>query len=85
VAKVTVYDVKIHDLATDKFVISRRMATHVGAKIMHGEVMEESATEIDEADLEKGEPWTPRDFIPQALRDNSPIPTHHITTEPFPS
>jgi hypothetical protein len=44
VAKVTVYNVKIHDLATDKVVISRRMATHEGAKRMHGEVIEESAT-----------------------------------------
>jgi hypothetical protein len=76
VAKVTVYNVKIRDLATDKFVISRRMATHEGAKIMHGEVIEDSATEIDEADLEGGEPWTPRDFIPQALRDNSPAQTN---------
>jgi hypothetical protein len=76
VAKVTVYNVKIHDLATDKFVISRRMATYEGAKIMHGEIVEESATEIDEADLEKGEPWTPRDFIPQALQDNSPAQTN---------
>jgi len=40
------------------------MATHEGAKIMHGEVIEESATEIDDADLENGEPWTPRDFHP---------------------
>jgi 3-hydroxyisobutyrate dehydrogenase len=36
VAKVTVYNVKIHDLATDKIVIARRMATHEGAKRMHG-------------------------------------------------
>ena len=64
VAKVTVYNVKIHALATDKFVISRRMATPEGAKIMHGEIIEESATEIDDADLENGEPWTPRDFHP---------------------
>jgi hypothetical protein len=46
------------------------MATREGAKIMHGEIVEESAIEIDDADLEGGEPWTPRDWdISTALRN----------------
>ncbi len=63
-AKVTVYKVQVYNITTDQFVLSRRMATREGAKIMRGEVIENTAVEIDETQLEPGEKWTPRDFKP---------------------
>jgi len=63
-AKVTVYKVRVYNVMTDEYVLSRRMATHEGAGIMKGEIIEDSAVEIDESQLELGEKWTPRDFKP---------------------
>ena len=63
--KVTVYKVKVYDIYKDEPVLSRRMATREGAAIMKGDVIENTATEIDASQLEPGENWTPRDFIPK--------------------
>ncbi|MGB8278088.1 MAG: hypothetical protein WCF20_09210 [Methylovirgula sp.] len=63
-AKVTVYRVKLYDVANDATLISRRMATPEGAKMMGGQIIEDTAVEIDEAQLENGEQWTERDFNP---------------------
>ena len=40
------------------------MATRKGAAMMRGDVIEDSATEIDEAQLENGEQWTAVGFNP---------------------
>ena len=47
--KVTVYRVKLYNVATDASLISRRWATRKGADRMHGEIIEDTATEIDAA------------------------------------
>ena len=60
--KVTVYEVRVYDIATDKFSLSRRLATREGAAIMHGKVLEDTQVEIDDSLLEPGEQWTPVDF-----------------------
>jgi hypothetical protein len=41
------------------------MATRVGAEMMRGQIVENTAVEIDESQLEKGEQWTERGFSPQ--------------------
>lgn len=63
-SKVTVYKVKVYNIATDASMISRRWATREGADRMSGWVIEESAVEIDDTQLEKGEQWTERGFEP---------------------
>ena len=61
-ATVTVYKVRIYNVDNDEFQISRRMATREGAKIMCGQVIEETESEIALSQLEHGEQWTSRDF-----------------------
>ncbi len=63
-AKVTVFKVQAYNIITDQYVLSRRMATREGAEIMKGKVIENTAAEIDETQLEPGEKWTPRNFKP---------------------
>lgn len=63
-AKVTVYKVQVYNIMTDQSVLSRRMATREGAEIMKGKVIENTAVEIDETQIEPGEEWTPIDFRP---------------------
>jgi hypothetical protein len=63
-SKVKVYRVKAYDVSTDQQVESRRMATREGAAAMHGMIIESTETEIDDAQLEPGEQWTPIDFKP---------------------
>ena len=67
-AKVTVFRVQLYNVATDALLISRRMATPKGAEMMGGHVLENSAIEIDESELESSEQWTPRGFRPNAVR-----------------
>jgi hypothetical protein len=62
--KVAVYKVKVYDIYKDELIVSRRMATREGAAIMKGDVVENTAVEIDASQLEPGEDWTPKDFIP---------------------
>jgi len=68
VAKVTVYNVQVCKIMTGQLVLSRRMATREGATIMKGEIIDNTAVEIDETQLESGEKWTPIDFRPQDRR-----------------
>jgi hypothetical protein len=63
-AKVMVYKVKVYDITNDSTMVSRRMATRKGAAMMRGEVIEDSATEVDEARLENGGQWTAVGFNP---------------------
>ena len=62
--KIMVYKVKIYNVMTDEFVISRRLATRQGAVVMRGEILEYTGVEIDSSRLENGEQWTPKDFVP---------------------
>lgn len=67
-AKVKVYRVKVHDAHTDQWVISPRMATRQGVAIMHGKIIEDTETEIDDSQLEDGEKWTAKNFKPSTSR-----------------
>ncbi|WP_156967686.1 hypothetical protein [Methylosinus sp. PW1] len=60
--KVTVYNVRKYDIVSDEIKRSRRMATREGALIMCAQIIEGSAIEIDESELESGEQWTRLDF-----------------------
>jgi hypothetical protein len=62
--KVTVFKVRLYDVANDAPVISRRMATLRGARLMGGDIMPESAINIDRSELEPKQEWTSRDFTP---------------------
>ena len=61
-ATVKVYKVKLYNVDNYETQISRRMATREGARIMGGQVVEDTEREVDESELEFGEQWTPRDF-----------------------
>lgn len=63
-AKTTVYKVRLYNPLTDEPFLSRRMATAEGARLMRGDILEETAYVIDMTDLEAGEEWTARDFDP---------------------
>jgi hypothetical protein len=62
VAKVKIYRVKGYNINTDKFVLSRHMATRERAASMKGEILEDTEVTIDKSRLEPGEEWTPIDF-----------------------
>ena len=64
-AKVTVYKVQLYDAANDAPKTSRRMATERGAEMMCGEIVKDSAAEIEESQL-NGEQWTDIGFDPAA-------------------
>ena len=76
--KVTVYKVKLYDGIRDESIVSRRMATEKGAAIMGGVIIPETATEIDAEQLERGEEWTERDFVPRNV-SNPP----HLSDEVY--
>jgi hypothetical protein len=61
---VTVYRVKFYDIQNDTMTQSRRWFTRAGAERVNALVLEDSATEINEGDLEAGEQWAARDFNP---------------------
>jgi hypothetical protein len=61
-AKIKVYRVAVYDISNDTKTLWRRMATREGARVMRGDVLEETEIEIDESRLEAGQQWTPRDF-----------------------
>jgi hypothetical protein len=65
--RVKIYKVRVYDVATDQFRISRRMATESGAAIMRGEIMPETEVLIEPDQLENGAQWTERDFKPSAV------------------
>jgi hypothetical protein len=62
-AKVKVYRVNFYDIQSDDMTLSRRWFTREGAERAGGSIIENSAIDIDEADLQ-GELWTPRDYSP---------------------
>jgi hypothetical protein len=45
--------VRVYDIATDKFSLSRHMATREGAAIMRGKISEETEVEIDDSLLDQ--------------------------------
>jgi hypothetical protein len=61
---ITVYRVKFYDIQNDTMTQSRRWFTRDGAERVNAFVVENSAIEINEGDLEAGEQWTARDFNP---------------------
>ena len=64
--RVKVYKVRIYDIESDDFRISRRMATDVGAARMGGEIIPETGALISSDELDRGEQWTARDFVPSS-------------------
>ena len=62
--KVTVYNVQLYDAVNDAPKTSRRMATERGAEMMCGEIVKDSAVEIEESQL-NGEQWTEIGFDPK--------------------
>lgn len=61
---VTVYRAEFYDIQNDAMQRSRRWFTREGAERVNALLIESSAIEINEADLENGEQWTARDFNP---------------------
>ncbi len=61
-AMVKIYKVGIYNVDNDEVQISRRMATRDGARIMGGQVIEDTEREVDESELEFGEQWTSKSF-----------------------
>ena len=70
-AKVKVYKIKLYDVTSDEWRVSRRWATRKGAAIMRGELVPQTEAEIERDCLEPGEEWTARDF---AIKGDEPIP-----------
>jgi hypothetical protein len=62
--KVTVHKVQCFDVIAGEMRIQLRMATREGARRMQGEIIEGTAVEVDVSQLEPGEQWTPRGFVP---------------------
>lgn len=62
--QVTVYKVRMYDISTDEWTVSRRYATERGAEKMGAEIIAGSDLKVDVSDLEPGEEWTPRNFTP---------------------
>lgn len=66
-SKVTIYRFSLYDINTDESRQSRRWATLEAIKRLHGEVHEETATEVDASVLEPSNiihGLTARDFNP---------------------
>ena len=63
---VTVYKVRMYIIARDEMTISRRMATVQGAHMMGGDIVDGTAVEIEDSQLEDGMQWTARGFDPHA-------------------
>jgi hypothetical protein len=61
---VTVYQVTIYDGVNDEVIISKRYATEEGAKRMNGRPIENTAVEIRVNNLEQGEQWTAKGYVP---------------------
>ena len=65
--KVIVHRVRVHDHHIGTVVVSPRMATEEGAKRMGGQIVPDTAVEIDADLLETGEQWTRLDFDPDRV------------------
>ena len=51
IGKVKVYRFRKYDMASDNFVISRRLATHACIRRIHAELIRSTELEIDKKDL----------------------------------
>jgi hypothetical protein len=60
---VMVYKVKRYDWQSDEIIVSKRLATIEGARLMGGDIIGSSGVEIPESDLESGQQWTARGYI----------------------
>ncbi len=64
-AKVTVFRVAFTNPSTAEAMLSRRWFTRKGAEMFErATLIEDTATDIDDGDLEFGEQWTPIDYVP---------------------
>ncbi|MFD1121861.1 hypothetical protein ACFQ2T_05050 [Methylophilus flavus] len=61
---VTVYKVAIYDGVHDDVIISKRYATEDGAKRMNGRLIANTAVVVSVKDLEQGEQWTAKGYLP---------------------
>jgi hypothetical protein len=61
---VTVYRVRIYAPTIDEYLISQRYATRLGADLMKGTIIEGSEVNISVEDLERGEQWTAKGYVP---------------------
>jgi hypothetical protein len=64
---VIVYRVRLYDHRVGTVVVSTRMATEEGAKVMGGQIVPDSGLEVDAGLLEKGEQWTRLNFDPDRV------------------
>jgi hypothetical protein len=69
--KVEVFQVAVYDVIADAAVMSRRMATSSGAKLMGGWPVGPPVA-IDASELEPGAQWTPIDFNPSLRAPGRP-------------
>jgi hypothetical protein len=67
VPKVIVHRVRVYDHRIGTVIVSRRMATEEGAKMMGGQIVPDTAIEIDAGLLEASEQWTRLDFDPDRV------------------
>jgi hypothetical protein len=69
--KVEVFQVAVYDVIADAAVMSRRMATSAGVKLMGGWPVGPPVA-IDASELEPGAQWTPIDFKPSSRARGRP-------------
>jgi hypothetical protein len=68
VSKITVYQFRMYDAANDEMRKSRRWATRERIEWLRGEVLEQTATEVDASLVgAEIEGMTGRDFNPRAI------------------
>ncbi len=66
-ATVTIYRFTLYDIASDGKQKSRRWATREAIERLHGEILEDTATEVEASVLKSDIPgMTERDFNPRA-------------------
>jgi hypothetical protein len=65
--KVTVHRVRVYDPGIGTVIVSLRMVTEYGAKMMGGQIIPGTAVEVDVGLLEAGGHWTKPDFDPHGV------------------
>jgi hypothetical protein len=65
--KVIVHRVRIYDPGIGTVIVSLRMATEHGAKVMGGQIIPGTAVEVGGDRLEAGGHWTTPDFDPHGV------------------
>jgi hypothetical protein len=64
-SRVTIYQFQIYDVNSDHMQKSRRWGTREAIESIHGNVLENTASEVDESEVMSDLPGlTDRDFIP---------------------